>query len=401
MAQSATTKQGDFFVSLVKEAEILDGPVDLGSFGETTIQLHSLEDLCLAMMPLVSDPDARLEEFNAVFSAAADWDNVEDLLGGVADDLEILEPEEEMLLRTIVLGNMGEMMLKSSQPEPKYQQRMSVDADGAGVYTTAMEVLNEPEKFGWEKSWPTRFGPMLFTLIGLCNFTQEHHTFFDGDAEEIGEFLAKRFDPFLRMVQLEAPHLKLHSKHPFPQQVRQWVKDNVRGVARFDDEEVMSIVLDVFHNMGLINIDPGCGGICCNSYAWEVLVEPQMYATLMWQTLPSFVSDSDRPIALLDSLVSYLGGPAVAEQLEVKPIELYSRLRTLAAEMGDKDAREALKYNYIVRCIFGIQKANFKRLGDKAQLTEMGQKVMRYALAKNVDTEAESWVTMRQDRRAS
>lgn len=81
MAQSATTKQGDFFVSLVKEAEILDGPVDLGSFGETTIQLHSLEDLCLAMMPLVSDPDARLEEFNAVFSAAADWDNVEDLLG--------------------------------------------------------------------------------------------------------------------------------------------------------------------------------------------------------------------------------------------------------------------------------------------------------------------------------
>lgn len=82
MAQSATTKQGDFFVSLVKETEILDGPVDLGSFGETTIQLHSFEDLCLAMMPLVCDPDARLEEFNAVFSATADWDSVEDLLGG-------------------------------------------------------------------------------------------------------------------------------------------------------------------------------------------------------------------------------------------------------------------------------------------------------------------------------
>lgn len=415
MAKKATAKRRKFVVKLLNSA-VKPGALTVSS---PEIFLHSIDEVALAALPLLEDPQGALVEYNDVFKDDADWGRVEDVLSPFAAwcekngdklDLKELSEKQRQCLRAIIRdSDATKKLIRSGEltwgeevtPTPKYQKRLSIGGSRTVVYSSPQEMLFSPENFGWEKSQPTRFGPMIFALVGNCGFTIEHHTFACGDGEKIGEFLARRFDPFLSMVQVEAPHLNLLSKHPFPSQLKKWVKENVRGVGRFDNERVVAVLLDALHNMGLVNVDPGCGGVVLNSYAYEVMVNPIMYAQLLWQSLPSFVSNSDRSIAILDALIAYLGGPEVAEAMGVKPIELYSTMRTFAADTCNDDARQAMEYNYIVRCILGIQKAKFSNFTDRKQLSDIGSLAMRYGLAKNVDREAAAWVQMRSQLRAS
>lgn len=417
MAKKATALRRKFVVSLLESAVTPEEQLDIQVLCPETA-LTSIDKLALGIMPLIVNSEDALKQYNQVFSDHADWGRVEESLApfiawcarrGQKVDLKRLTKKQRQWLKaliwdskiTIKLLVSGELTFGGrAKVLPRDQRSMSSSKSPiditASAFASPREMLFSPEKFGWEKSQPIRFSPMILHLTGLCNFTSEHTTVKPEDSKKIGEHMAEKLDSFLRLVEMKHPHLRMgeNSIDFFPPEIRKWAKKNIRWVNGLEERMVLLTLLDLTLKMKLVSVDPECGGMLLTHNASEALVRPEIYADHVRYVLPMMNSAFDQPIALLDSLIAYLGGPIVAEAMHVTPMDLSKVFREFSVDMGDKYL-STMQQNYIARCILGLQQANFKDLAGEKQLSDTGKLLMRCSLALRLQDQIE-WVLQNQ-----
>lgn len=433
MAKKATVKRKKYVAELFEKANMSRGASDDGLVGSVSSP-HRLDQVSLWLIPLIADTEEEMEELlaahNKAFGDEADFGTLmaelyefTDFLEEDADllvDIEYLEENEEAWLRGLIWDSEPVRTLRHQgylASGPLYTQRavpemLSTDfvanlvptkgGPQALPFSESHKLLLHPEDYGWPRDVPGRFTPMIFRLAGLCNFTTEHITVEREDAKVIGEHIAGRIDPLLRLIEMKHSHVKMDEKTVklFPQELRKWAKKNIRWVSEFDELDILCVLVDLLIKSKLITTDPRCGALLLTFNASEALVRPEKYAELFKHVIPTAQSIPDQPIALLDSLISYLGGPVVAEALHLKPQELGQAMKGFSLDIGDRNFT-TMKHNYIARCIFGIQHAKFKDYAIEGQLSDTGKLFMRYALAQTLENQVNLWLRMRGQRHAS